>query len=103
MADDEHLSTREVVAILAESLNKKTLLWSISPRLIMFIAKIGDRLHLPLTTDRLNKLTGNYVVSNSKIKEAINKPFPIAAADGLKLTAESFNGGVSGGNVFKEK
>jgi hypothetical protein len=57
----------------------------------MLLAKMGDMLHLPLTTDRLSKLTQNYVVSNSKIKTAIKKSFPVTALDGLRFTAESFN------------
>ena len=91
VADDEALSTNEVVTILSESLNRKPLLWKISPRLINFFARIGDRLHLPLTTDRLAKLTESYVVSNAKIRAAINKKLPVKAAQGLQITAASFN------------
>ena len=91
VADDEALSTNEVVTILSESLNKKPRLWKISPSLITFFAKIGDRLHLPLTTERLGKLTESYVVSNAKIKAAINKKLPVKAAQGLQTTAASFS------------
>ncbi len=91
IADDEALSTNEVVSILASSLNKKPLLWQIPPRFISFVAKIGDVLHLPLTTERLNKLTENYVVSNQKIKIAINKSLPLNAKEGLRITAASFS------------
>lgn len=91
VADDEALSTNEVVSILAASLNKKPRLWKISPQLITFFAKVGDRLHLPLTTERLGKLTESYVVGNSKIKAAINKKLPVKAAEGLQITAASFS------------
>jgi nucleoside-diphosphate-sugar epimerase len=91
ISDDQALSTAEVVSILSSSLNKRAKLWKISPKLIMLLAKMGDMLHLPLTTDRLSKLTQNYVVSNSKIKTAIKKSFPVTALDGLRFTAESFN------------
>lgn len=91
VADDEALSTNEVVAILSASLNNKPRLWKISPGLIVFFAKIGDRLHLPLTTERLGKLTESYVVSNAKIKAAINKKLPVKAAHGLQNTAASFS------------
>lgn len=91
VADDEALSTNEVVTLLAQSLNKKPRLWKISPRLITFFAKVGDRLHLPLTTERLGKLTESYVVSNAKIKAAINKKLPVKAAQGLQTTAASFS------------
>lgn len=91
VADDEALSTNDVVSILAASLNKKPSLWNISPRLITFFAKIGDALHLPLTTERLSKLTESYVVSNAKIKVAIHKKLPLTAKEGLQITAASFN------------
>jgi nucleoside-diphosphate-sugar epimerase len=91
VADDEALSTNEVVSILAGSLNVKPKLWKIPKNLITFIAKVGDRLHLPLTTERLNKLTESYVVSNQKIKKALNKELPLTAIEGLKITADSFN------------
>lgn len=90
VADDQTLSTSEVVNILSASLNKNGRLWKISPGLIRLLAKIGDTLHLPLTTERLSKLTENYVVSNDKLKKAINKPLPLSAAEGLKITAFSF-------------
>jgi len=90
VADDGTLSTNEVVSILASSLNKHPKLWKISPTIIKFFAKIADLLHLPLTTERLNKLTESYVVSNQKIKEALNKELPLTAVEGLKLTANSF-------------
>lgn len=90
VADDEPLSTSEVVSILAASLNKKPRLWNISPRLITFFARAGDALHLPLTTERLAKLTESYLVSNAKIKAAIGKPLPLDAKEGLAITASSF-------------
>lgn len=91
VADDEALSTNEVVTMMCTSLNKKSRLWKISPRLITFFAKIGDALHLPLTTERLVKLTESYVVSNAKIKAAINKKLPLNAKEGLQLTIASFS------------
>ena len=90
VSDDEALSTNEVVTILAGSLKAKPRLWKIPTKIITILAKIGDRLHLPLTTERLNKLTESYVVSNEKIKRAINKELPLTTVGGLKLTANSF-------------
>jgi nucleoside-diphosphate-sugar epimerase len=90
VADDEALSTNEVVYLMASQLNTAPKLWKIAPPIIKFCAKIGDILHLPLTTDRLNKLTENYVVSNKKIKVAIGKELPLTATKGLEITAISF-------------
>jgi nucleoside-diphosphate-sugar epimerase len=91
IADDSSISTNEVVTILAETLHKKPKLWHISPDLLKIFAKIGDKINLPLNTERLNKLTENFVVSNNKITNAMGKPFPVGVRDGLRITAQSFN------------
>ncbi len=90
VADDEALSTNEVISILAEALIKKAIVWKVSKGLIKFIAKLGDVLRLPLTTERLQKLTESYVVSNKKIKSSIGKDLPVSAKDGLLKTFQSF-------------
>ena len=92
VADDEPLSTNEVVNALSASINKKPKLWKIPPQLIHAAAKFGDALNLALTTERLNKLTESYIVSNQKIKTAIGKALPLTSRKGLEVTAESFSG-----------
>jgi nucleoside-diphosphate-sugar epimerase len=89
-ADDEALSTNEVVSLLSEAIGKSPRLLHIPKGLISFMAKIGDALKLPLTTERLRKLTENYVVSNQKIKLALAKELPLTARDGILKTAASF-------------
>jgi len=91
IADDEALSTNNVISILAESQNKRAKIWNVSKGLIQSLAKLGDLIHLPLTTERLQKLTESYVVSNHKIKSAIGKPLPVSAKDGLLKTFNSFH------------
>ncbi len=91
VADDEAISTNELIEIISNSLNRKTKLLQINSAFIRAIAKIGDKLHLPLNSERLQKLTESYVVSNAKIKAAIGKPLPVSARDGLALTIKSFN------------
>lgn len=61
------------------------------PKMINALAKTGDFLHLPLNSERLKKLTESYVVSNQKIKTAlqINK-LPTPAHEGLLKTFKSF-------------
>ena len=90
VADDEALSTNEVITILAESLNSKPKLWSVPTRLIKRLAQIGNLFKLPLNTERLNKLTENYVVSNTKLKSALNIELPLSTRQGLAITASSF-------------
>ena len=91
VADDEPLSTNQVVTLLAKAVGVKPKLWMISPKLIGFLAKCGDALHLPLTSERLNKLTESYIVSNNKIKQTLNKELPLKSAEGITITAKSFN------------
>jgi nucleoside-diphosphate-sugar epimerase len=89
-ADDKALSTNEVISILAESQNKKPKIWKVPKSLIKSLSKLGDILRLPLTTERLQKLTESYVVSNHKIKIIIDKNLPVSAKEGLLITFNSF-------------
>ncbi len=91
VSDDEALSTNKVVEILAQSLNNKAKLWKIPTGLIKGMAKIGDMLKLPLNSERLQKLTESYVVSNDKIKSTLGVRLPIDTNEGLTATAKSFN------------
>jgi nucleoside-diphosphate-sugar epimerase len=91
ISDDEPVSTNSVIEIMSNSLGKIAKLISIPKGIIRCIAAVGDRIPLPLNTERLKKLTSNYLVSNAKLKEALQKPLPISALDGLRITFESFN------------
>ena len=91
MGDDEALSTNELIEIICSALGKKAHIWNIPCGLMNGVAKIGDVLHLPLNSMRMQKLTENYVVSNAKIKAALGiKEMPVRAKDGLKDTIKSF-------------
>lgn len=90
VADDDPLSTNEVITILAKSQGRSPRIWSISKSLIEFLAKIGNFLKLPLNEERLQKLTNSYVVSNKKLMGAIGKPLPVSSRDGLLRTFQSF-------------
>ena len=91
MGDDEALSTNELIEVICSALGKKAHIWNISRSLMNSFAKIGDVLHLPLNTQRMQKLTENYVVSNAKIKAALGmKEMPVRAKDGLRETIKSF-------------
>lgn len=91
VADDSPLSTNQVISILAESQNRNAKIWKVSKGLLQSFAKLGDVLRLPLTTERLQKLTESYLVSNQKIKKAIGKPLPVSSKDGLLKTFNSFH------------
>ena len=91
MADDEALSTNELIDVMCTALGRKAHIWRLPKGFIISCAKIGDVLHLPLNTFRLNKLTENYVVANTKIKRALGvDSMPVRACDGLAKTIRSF-------------
>lgn len=90
-ADDEAVSTNRLVKIIAEASGKKEKLWPVSKELVSGIAKLGDRIKLPLNSERLKKLTETYVVSNQKIKTALKiENLPLSAEEGLIKTIKSF-------------
>ena len=92
IADDEPLSTNDLIQLISKSLGKEASIWNIPKSLIIGLSKIGNELKLPLNTERLDKLTETYIVSNHKIKNAINKSLPISTRDGLLKTLNSFIG-----------
>ena len=91
VGDDEALSTNELIRIICKVYGNKRRIWRLPRGLMMGLAKVGDWFHLPLNTERINKLVENYIVSNQKIKNALNiDHLPIRAREGLMRTLESF-------------
>ena len=91
MGDDEALSTNELIEEICKSLGKKAHIWKLPKGLMNGVAKIGDWLHLPLNSLRMQKLTENYISSNAKIKAALGvEKMPVDAREGLKVTLDSF-------------
>ena len=90
ISDDEPISTNELISFIADSKNRKSRIWKISKFWIVFMVKMGDFLRLPMNSERLQKLTESYMVSNNKIKTAIGKPLPISGKEGLLKTFNSF-------------
>ena len=91
VADNEPISTNSLISLIANSINKKGKIINISPSIINLIAKFGDLIKLPLNSERLHKLTQNYIVSNQKLLNAIGKELPMNAIDGMMKTLRSFN------------
>lgn len=90
-ADDEVLSTNQLMEIISSTINKKNLSISVPKSIINGIAKIGDLIKFPLNSETVQKLTENYRVSNQKIKDAIGvDKLPITAQEGLEKTIKSF-------------
>ena len=90
IADDDYLSTNEIISLISNSNNQKPIIINLSPFIVKFIAKIGDIIPLPLNSDRLKKLTESYMVSNKKIKKYIANELPLTNKQGLIKTLKSF-------------
>ena len=90
VADDQPLSTNELIRYIARSQSRHPHFLYLPARLIRWIAGLGDWIHLPLNTERLNKLTQSYVVGSGKVKKVIGKSFPLTSEEGLMKTLHSF-------------
>ena len=89
--DDEAVSTNELIEIICGVTGHRPCIWRIPQCLMKCVARIGGMLCLPLNTERLGKLTENYVSSNQKIKSALGVGrLPVRAVDGLVKTIKSF-------------
>ena len=91
VADDLPLSTNEVIKLIAESKGKKASILNINKTFIKVMARLGDFLKLPLNSERLQKLSESYVVSNTKIKDVLGKQLPVSSKNGLMKTFQSFS------------
>ncbi len=92
VADDEALSTNDLIRLMALSQNRKAKIWKIPARFIKVIAWGGDLLNLPLNSDRLKTLSESYLISNQKIKHALGlEKMPVTSTIGFQRTFESFN------------
>lgn len=91
LADDAGISTLETVKLIASTIGLKARLINIPPGFIHLFSKAGDIFRLPFNSERLEKLTENYLVSNHKIKKALGIHYlPVPIAEGLKKTIKSF-------------
>lgn len=89
IADDDPTYTHDLVKLIAEATDKKGRIWNVNPVLLNLVAKLGNTLPLPLNQHRLNKLTGDFVVSNDKLITALGKTLPVKSDDGLRVTLKN--------------
>ncbi|WP_270089170.1 NAD-dependent epimerase/dehydratase family protein [Sphingobacterium sp. SYP-B4668] len=91
IADDEPISTNEIIEVIKKVTNKKVMSISLPKYLVRMIAKVGDVIPIPLNTKRLKKMTSDLLVSNQKIKAALGiEKLPLTAKEGLERTIRSF-------------
>ena len=91
VCDDEALSTNKLVALIANVSGKKVRIWKIPKKMWGVLSSIGTIVKIPFNKMTLEKLTENYVVDNSKIKQALNiSEMPHRVTDSLTKTIKSF-------------
>jgi nucleoside-diphosphate-sugar epimerase len=90
IADDRTLSTKELVQIIGHTIAKPAKMMNVPKWIVNIFANIGDVIPLPINSERVQKLTENYCVSNKKIKTAIQKELPLTAKEGIEITTRSF-------------
>lgn len=91
IADDETISTNEIIDIIKIIENKKIHNLYFPKPFINIIARVGDFIPLPINSARLKKMTGNLVVSNQKIKEELGiTKLPLTAEEGIRITIKNF-------------
>ena len=86
IADDDPISTNEIVMLIARSLKIKLFYYKFPKIFIKALGHFGDLLNLNFNTEKLMKLTENYLVSNKKITNAIGRNLPLSTIDGLLIT-----------------
>jgi len=94
VSDSQPLSTNDLVRLIARSRGMKVSLLRVPKFIISSMARFGDLLGGPLNSERLSKLTENFVVSNEKVVRALGKPLPLTSEEGLSLTFRSFSSDV---------
>lgn len=72
VSNDQAISTNEIVLLIYNALGKKPRRLKIPKVIIFLLAKVGDLFNLPFNSERLSKLTEDFVVSNKKIKKELN-------------------------------
>ena len=91
IADNESISTKDIIKIIKEVTGKRTPDIALPRFFVKAIAKVGDLLPIPLDSKRLKKMTGVLLVSNKKIKQALNiDALPYSAEEGIRRTIKSF-------------
>jgi nucleoside-diphosphate-sugar epimerase len=91
LADDDKVSTNELIDLISKTINKKIIKLRIPQILIKLIFKLFDIFHFPIGSEHLNKLVENYQVSNTKIKKELGIDLPMTTTKGLEITIHSFN------------
>lgn len=91
VADDQAISTNRLIRLISEEIGRPERIMKMNASLIRYLSRIGDKLKLPLNSERLQKLTESYEVSNQKIRSVLKKELPLTTEAGLRITLKAFS------------
>lgn len=93
IADDETMSTNELVATICQAIGRKPRILKVPKWIVRAAAQAGDKIPIiPLNTERLSKLTEDYVVNNTPIKTALGiNRMPVNTHDGILAAIRSLD------------
>lgn len=91
VADDQSLSTVELIRLIGEAMGRNVKIWNIPRFLVNFMVTLGDTLHTPLNYKRFNKMTGDFIASNKKLLGALGvSKLPFNAEKMMLQTLKTF-------------
>ena len=91
LSDSGTLSINQLVETIGKADNKNVRILKLPKPIINFIAKVGDIFtFLPLNSEKLQKLTENYIVDNSKLINNLNQELPTSITNGIIKTINNF-------------
>ena len=91
LADNEAVSTKDLVSLIAENLNQKIRFLRIPKGIVLGLAHAGSLLKAPFNSKTLIKLVENMEVSNKKLLVNLGRDLPVSTIEGLTKTIKSFN------------
>jgi nucleoside-diphosphate-sugar epimerase len=91
LSDNKTVSTNQIVDLINQELNRPARHLKVPRSIINFLLRFADIFKFYELSNKFEKLTGNFEVSNEKIVKALNHQLPIQAIDGLKLSIKSLN------------
>lgn len=87
VADDEQLSTMELIENIASLKGKKVRTLKLPRFFFTALAKLGSALRLPFNSHVLDKIVGDFKVSNKKLKKMLElNSMPFSVQEGLSKT-----------------
>lgn len=88
--DSGYLSTLEIIEIMSDCKGRPSRSIKLNKTMVKALATLGDKLSMPFNSERLEKLTGDYKLSNDKLVNAIGKPLPLSAEEGMRMSVKHF-------------